>query len=77
MRHACCSLGPFTSIPAWRPRLKDEDVVRGKFVLEETAVQHLLEDNAMGINELLQALVAPAAEMALPFLSGFYVGYFL
>lgn len=51
-----------------------EDDVKGKFVLEASEVKTLLEENDMDVDTLLQALVAPAATLALPYLSSFYVG---
>ena len=69
-----CSLGPFTPQPEWRRKLVDENKVRGKFVLEVREVKALLEENGMDMDTLLQALVAPAATLALPYLSGFFVG---
>jgi len=51
-----------------------EEYVKGRFVLEASEVKTLLEENDMDIDTLLQALVAPAATLALPYLSGFYVG---
>ena len=51
-----------------------ESNVRGKFVLEVSEVKALLDENGMDMDTLLQALVAPAATVALPYLSGFFVG---
>lgn len=69
-----CSLGPLTPQPEWRPRLVTEEDVKGRFVLEASEVETLLEVNDMDMDTLLQALVAPAATLALPYLSSFYVG---
>jgi len=69
-----CSLGPLTPQPEWRARLLSEETVIGKFVLEAREVKTLLEENGMDMDTLLQALVAPAATLALPYLSSFYVG---
>lgn len=68
------SLGPFTPVPAWRPRLKKGTVPKGCFSLEKQHIQALLLEQELEMDDLLQALVAPAAELALPYLSGFFVG---
>ena len=69
-----CSFGPLTPQPEWRRKLVTEKNVRGRFVLEVREVEALLKENGMDMDTLLQALVAPAATLALPYLSGFYVG---
>lgn len=44
-------------------------------MLESPEVQQLLQLNHMDMDTLLQALVPNAAKLALPYISGFYVGY--
>ena len=73
-----CRLGPLTPVPAWRPKLKVEPRNRrsGQVLsfLEAEDVQALQKQNDMDIHTLLQALVPIAAEIALPYISGFFVG---
>ena len=48
--------------------------MEGRFVLEASEVEQLRKSNRMDMDTLLQALVVPAAKLALPLLSEFYVG---
>lgn len=67
-------LGPLTATPIWRPQLSTDLCLEGRFVLEKKEVEKLLTDNAVTHDTLLQALLVHAAKLALPYLSGFYVG---
>ena len=67
-------LGPLTPIPAWRPLLKSYSQLKGCTRLESHDAALLMQENSMNMDDLLQALVVPAAEIALPYLSGYFVG---
>ena len=72
-----CRLGPFTPLPSWRPLLKSYTRVKGRSWLDRAEAHDLMRQNNMDMDTLLQALVVPAAELALPYLSGYFVGWAL